>query len=469
MPKKKIDFKIIGITFISLFLLTFVGIVAVNSSYALNDSIYGGVKIAGHELGGMTRQEAENVIKADIDKIRLTPILRIKYEEKNWDVMDTDIDWSVDVKKLVEKAHSVGRTGNFFEQLQERFYAYNQGKNISLVNSYSQSKLKNIIVDISESLYSVPKNASIAIIAGKRELTAEINGVKVDEVTAFSMADNAINEKISSEIILPATVTQPDITADSLKQVTDILGTYTTHFNPRLVDRTHNVALAAEYLDGKLLRPEEVFSFNKTIGQRTSDMGYRDAPVYIGEEIVPGIGGGICQISSTLYNAVLLANLVLVERENHIRPVTYVPIGQDATIAGDIIDFKFKNNTEENIYIRSKINYNEVVIELLGKKPANFPTVKIIAENIQSISPQTVIKQEKTMFVGTKEVEREGETGFKVTTYRLKYQNNKLIAKEKLYDDYYPVINEIVKVGSKIPENTGNKDTVVDDDKAQSN
>ena len=439
-------------------MLTVVGIVAVISSYAYNESIYGGVKVAGHELGGLTKQQARDVIQSDIENIRRFPILKIKYDTKIWNVMDTDIDWSVDVDKLTIEAYNIGRTGNFFEQLKEQFYAYNQGKNISLVSSYNQSKLKNIIVEISEALYAVPKNASLTITAGKRELVPEINGIKVDEVTAFSMADNSINEKISSEITIPATVTQPEITSETLRDITDILGTYTTHFNPRQVDRTHNVALASNYLDEKLLKSQEIFSFNKTIGQRTSSMGYRDAPVYIGEEIVPGIGGGICQISSTLYNTVLLANLELVERENHIRPVTYVPIGQDATIAGDIIDFKFKNNNESNIYIRSRMNYNEVTVEIYGKKPENFPVIKIIAENLQVITPNTVVKQEKDMFVGTKEVEREGENGYRVTTYRLKYQDNKLVAKEKLYNDYYPVINELVKVGVKVPENTDNKD-----------
>lgn len=458
MTKRKIDFKLLSIIFISLLLLTVVGIAAVYGSYALNDSIYGGVKIDGRELGGMTKAQAEQVIIADIDKIRTTPILKIKHADKNWQIMSTDIEWSVDIKTLVQKAYEVGRTGNLLEQLKERFYTYNQGTNISLVSDYNQNKLKTIIVDISASLNSLPSNASIEIIAGEQKITPEVNGVKVDEVAAFSMADKAIKEKISSEIALPAKITQPEITAESLKNITDILGTYTTHFNPWQVDRTHNVALAAKYLDGKLLKPNDTFSFNKTIGQRTQAMGYRDAPVYLGEEIVPGIGGGICQISSTLYNAVLLANLNLVERENHIRPVTYVPIGQDATIAGDIIDLKFKNDTNENIYIKSKINYNEVTIELLGKKPNNFPSVKIVADNLRVIPSKSVVKQDKTMLVGTKKVEREGENGYKITTYRLKYVDNKLIEREKLYEDYYPVIDEIVLVGAKVPDNVANKD-----------
>lgn len=458
MFKKKLDLKLLVTTFIILLFVTIVGIAAVNSSYAINNSIYGGVKVANLDLDGLTQKQAAQVIKNEVLKIAQKPIIKIKFQDKTWNIDAKDIDWHVNAEELSLKAYMIGRTGNFFEQLKERFYTYNQGRHISLLSSYNENKLRNIINEIAKKLYAVPENASVSIIAGKQEIIPEINGILVNEDEALKTADKTINNNLSGEMVLPAKITPPAIIEQDLEEITDILASYTTYFNPRQIDRSYNVSLATKSVDNILLRPEDVFSFNKSVGPRTAANGFRDAPVYIGDEVVPGIGGGICQVSSTLYNAALYSNLVIVERENHIRPVPYAPIGQDATIAGDVIDLKFKNNTSNNIYIRSKINYNEMTVEILGKKPDDFPTIKIIAENMQVTPSKSVVKQDKDMPLGEKKVDIEGANGYKVTTYRLKYQGNKLVAKEKLYYDIYPVINEVVKVGAKLPDNAKNKD-----------
>lgn len=139
---------------------------------------------------------------------------------------------------------------------------------------------------------------------------------------------------------------------------------YITYFDPGLANRTENIRLAAKAIDGKLLAPGEQFSFNGTVGERTAEAGYKDAYIINGDSYELGLGGGICQVSSTLYNAVSLAHLQVIERHSHSLPVSYVPSGQDATVSYGILDFKFKNSTDAYLLIRSFIDGNTLTSQL---------------------------------------------------------------------------------------------------------
>lgn len=143
---------------------------------------------------------------------------------------------------------------------------------------------------------------------------------------------------------------------------------YTTYFNSSLINRTENIRLAAKALDGKRLAPRELFSFNKSVGERTAEKGYKEALIIEGDVFTPGLGGGVCQVSSTLYNAVLLAHLEILERHRHSLPISYVPPGQDATVAWPDLDFKFQNSTEDYLLIRSFIEGDTLTFKLYAGK-----------------------------------------------------------------------------------------------------
>ena len=160
-----------------------------------------------------------------------------------------------------------------------------------------------------------------------------------------------------------------------------MLGKYTTHFNPGEEGRTANVRLAAKAVDGQVLMPGDTFSLNKTTGERTPAKGYQVAKIFVKlpdeakSQIVDGVGGGVCQVSSTLFNAVLRTNgkgsgrLKVVERNHHSLPVTYVPPGMDATVAWPYKDFRFRNDYSFPIYVRTEINGSHLAISLWGRVP----------------------------------------------------------------------------------------------------
>lgn len=146
-----------------------------------------------------------------------------------------------------------------------------------------------------------------------------------------------------------------------------LISEYTTYFNAQDVNRTENIRLAAKAIDGKVLGPGEVFSFNETVGQRTEEAGYKQAIIIQGRTFVLGLGGGICQVSSTLYNAVDLAQLEILERHHHSLRVDYVPPGKDAAVYYGVLDFRFRNNTKENLVIRTSVVDNAVTMKILRK------------------------------------------------------------------------------------------------------
>jgi vancomycin resistance protein YoaR len=151
-----------------------------------------------------------------------------------------------------------------------------------------------------------------------------------------------------------------------LSQVDTVLGSFTTRFPAWRRERTTNIRIAANKVDGTVIKPGEDFSYNKIVGPRSKEFGFKDAPIFVRGKLVPGTGGGICQLSSTIYNAVLLSNLKIVERSNHSSTVPYVSLGRDATVAYGLLDFRFRNSTSTPIYISSRMSGSYLHVDIYG-------------------------------------------------------------------------------------------------------
>ncbi|MDF2521410.1 MAG: VanW family protein, partial [Clostridia bacterium] len=177
--------------------------------------------------------------------------------------------------------------------------------------------------------------------------------------------------------------------------------------------------------------------------------------VIVNNELVPGIRGGVCQVSSTLYNAVLLSNLKVIERKNHTLPSSYVSLGRDATISGDYIDFKFMNNTNYPIYVYGEVKGSWVKFTVFGKNEHPGRYVKINSTVVKNIPPKIEIIEDPTLPVGTEIEEKKAYTGYVVKTERVVYENNKQILREDLGTSTYRVVNGVKRVGTKpvpVPE-----------------
>ena len=268
--------------------------------------------------------------------------------------------------------------------------------------------------------------------------------ISMDEAKALLSEDK-------EEYVVPLKITKPSVTTDKIgsEAFPDLLGTFNTKYDASNTSRTTNLRLASNKINGTVLMPGETFSYNKVVGERTIAAGYKEAAIYAGGKVVDGLGGGICQISSTLYNAVIYANLDIVSRSNHMFVTSYVSAGRDATVVYGSIDFKFKNNRNYPIKINSSVKNGIAKIDIYGIKEEVEYTVDIKTSIIGSIPYTTVYTEDPNMAEGKEVVTQKGANGCIAEAYKVLSLNGKVVSKTLLSKDTYSAMKRLVTRGTK--------------------
>ena len=279
----------------------------------------------------------------------------------------------------------------------------------------------------------------------------EVNGVSFDLEAA-----KALLAEEKEEYVIKLTITKPKVTIDQIgsEAFPDRLSTFTTRYDVSDVNRTQNLIIACQKMNGKVLLVGETFSYNQTLGPRTAAAGYRNGKIYSGGKVVDGIGGGICQISSTLYNAVLLANLDIVERRNHQFVTSYLGAGRDATVVYGAIDFRFKNTRKYPVKIQASAKNGIATVSIYGIKEENEYDFKFSTKTVATIPYSTQYIEDNTLEIGKEVVEQKGANGIKTQTYITKMLNGKVISTKLLSADTYSAMVRIVRKGTKAVVNT---------------
>lgn len=254
---------------------------------------------------------------------------------------------------------------------------------------------------------------------------------------------------------VPMRTVNPAVTVQSLQQqgIVRKIGEFATRYPPAAgsaagsAGRLHNVQATAASLQDVLLAPGAVFDYAPFIEQTEKTAGYREAPVIVNGKLVPGIGGGICQVSSTLYNAVLRAGLTIVERRNHSLPVSYVPLGQDATFASGHINFKFRNSTNFYMLIRTYADGSELKVKLFGQTPPD-TTFDVESVTVDTLQPSTKYVHNPSLRKGKSEIVVKGKPGYIVETYRIQKKNGNIIGREKISRDTYAAQPTVIAINT---------------------
>lgn len=432
-------------------LFSTVSLFATNTAFLVTNEIYHGVTVGDIAVGSLTLQQAETKISAEYN-VRLTkPVITLKYQDAKWEINAPDIDLKIDAKALAEQAYAIGRTGNVFSQLRERYLTVNRGAAIPLSLSYNHDKLKRLITEISISVDRESQNASLRYEGSVIQLVPETIGVKVESGKLLSEIANQITSRIPSILELSVAEQYPNIRNTDLANINGLIASYSTQFDSKDANRSQNIYLAAKSIHGTLVKASQEFSFNTNVGPRLAQNGYKEAPVFIEGKLVPDVGGGVCQVSSTLYNAILLADMAILERTPHFRPPGYVPLGQDATVADNLLDFRFKNTENDNIYITSEVAGNQLTIFIYGTHTNQMPEIRIVTGENKVLEPNTIIKQDPALELGKQVIEVEGQKGFYVTTYRVKSIGGQEVKRDFLAADEFKPIDHIIRIGTKLP------------------
>lgn len=256
-------------------------------------------------------------------------------------------------------------------------------------------------------------------------------------------------EREQYEITL--TITKPKITTSQIgsEAFPDLLATYSTNYDASDISRTTNLRIACQKINDKVILPGEIFSYNKALGERTYAAGYKNAKVYENGQVVDGIGGGICQISSTLYNSVLMSNMDIVERRNHQFVTSYTPAGRDATVVYGQIDFRFKNTRTYAVKIKAGITNGVATVSIYGIKEDNEYSVSFSTKTISSIPFTVKYVEDNTLAVGTEKIRQKGANGIITETYIIKSLNGKVISTKLLSKDTYNAMQKIILKGTK--------------------
>ena len=330
-----------------------------------------------------------------------------------------------------------------------------------IITAIEQLEEKNIIITIPvenvepdeinlekirSEIYKEPEDAYVS--KNPTTVHPHVNGVDFKITIEES---KKLLEEDKKEYTIPLKITIPSKTINDLGEEAfpDLIATYTTRYDPSNYNRSNNLALASKKINGTILMPGEIFSYNKVVGARTIEAGYKEAGAYAGGGVVQSVGGGICQISSTIYNTALLANLEIVDRSNHQFQTSYVSVSRDATVSWGSLDFKFKNTRSYPIKIVASAKNGVAKISFYGIKEETEYDV-VIQPKVLSYIPYTVkYIEDSTLEQGKEVVEQLGYNGCKSEAYRILKLNGKVVSKTLLSRDTYDPMQRIVRRGTK--------------------
>ena len=254
----------------------------------------------------------------------------------------------------------------------------------------------------------------------------------------------------SETYTIPLKTLYPNVSTNDIgrEAFPDLLSTYTTSYASSNANRSTNIALAASKINGTVLMPGEEFSFNGTVGKRTAAAGFKTATVYSNGQVTTDYGGGICQVSSTLYNSVLKANLEITNRVNHTFTVGYVPIGLDATVSWGSPDFKFKNSRSYPVKIVATTSNKRLTISVYGLKEDVEYEVELVSYRTGTVPYSTVYTTDSSLAKGQTRVVQSGSNGATSEAYKILKLNGKEVSRTLLSRDRYSPHNQIIARGN---------------------
>jgi len=431
---------------ISLVLILGSGVAALAVYTRDNGLFMPGVTVNGINVGNMTQASAQAEIDRKIQSIR-SHVVKFGFDGKTLEGSLGDLGLTFSANEALTQAYAIGREGNLIEKAEQRRAAL-QGVYFELSTAWDGKKLSEALTKMFEPYQVSAHDASFTITpANTMEISKEISGKGIDVATLVAQVQKLDISQPQNELKVSSQEEPPKLTAATLEKekITGLLAGYTTHFNPSQVQRTENVRLAANALDGAVIAPGETFSFNKRVGERTAGKGYQAAYIIVNDEFVEGVGGGICQDTSTLYNTALLADLPITQRTNHDLAITYVPLGQDATVAWPNLDLKFRNDSGAYILIRTIMGNDSLTINFYGQPQPNRQVV--IANSSTPVPPPVQNVTDNTLSSGQQRVKQEGVQGYKVTSTRTIMVNGKVVKTEALGSSYYVPTPKIIEEG----------------------
>lgn len=357
-----------------------------------------------------------------------------------------DSSYYIDDKNLVILAGVKGYVANKDElknNLISLIKNIDSNENTIKLNIYEEAPKEINLEKIHDEIYKSTQNAYYE--KEPFRIFKEVYGIDFN----VELAKNILSES-KEEYFIPLIITEPDITISNLEIDTfpNLLATFSTRYDSQNKNRENNMYLATSKINEIIIAPGEEFSYNRTVGSRNIALGYKEAKIYSNGQVVDGIGGGICQVSSTLYNAVMFANLDVTERHNHQFITSYVNAGRDATVVYGSKDLKFVNNRNYPIKILATASNGNVKISIYGIKENLEYEVSFDNEIVENINWSTRYEYNPNLSSSMQIVKQLGANGAIINNYKIVKLNGAVVSKTLISQDKYNALNRIIETGN---------------------
>jgi len=418
------------------------------------------VLIDGIHVGDMTVEEARAALTSTGADLPNAFSVTVAIGDKTWTVDPSNVPAARDLGNVLEKAYAIGRTNTtviqttmqtpFRQRTNAAVDLRTNGVNLTTTASYDREAVRRIVSEIAQYVTREPISAEIQSFDYNTRtfsFTTSQPGVTLDQELLYNKLTAALDQwKSGVTVMVDPVITEPAVTTEQMAQNFTLIAAYTTETtNDR--NRNTNIELACQAINGTALMPGETFSFNEATGQRTTAKGYKSAGAIAAGQSIEEVGGGICQVSSTLFNAVARADLEIVSRSPHAWPSNYVNIGEDATVNWPNLDFKFKNNTDSPVFVITYYKDRRMSAEIWGLSLGKGVTV-----DLESVITQTTQPPEDIRYVlnpelayGVSETTVKARTGYVVETYQIWYQDGVETSRELLHKSTYKPYQQVVE------------------------
>ncbi|MDD3336888.1 MAG: VanW family protein [Eubacteriales bacterium] len=428
--------------------------------YLAKDVIYPGLFVDAVSVGDMTVEEARAVLTEAGSAAPIDFSVTIAIGDQTWTLDPSNIPASRDLGNVLERAYAIGRSNTvdiqatqrtpFRERLDTAVALRENGINLTTQASYDHEAVQKIVDEITAYVTRDPVNAEIQSFDYKTRtfsFTEDQPGVTLDPVLLYDRVTAALDRwEKNATVTAEPIITQAQVTKETLTANFNLVAAYTTETTSSS-NRNTNIDLACQAINGTALMPGETFSFNEKTGQRTTDKGYQSAGAIAAGQSIEEVGGGICQVSSTIFNAVARANLQVVERSPHAWPSTYVNRGEDATVNWPNLDFKFKNNTDYPVFLITYYENRKMSAEIWGMSLGDGVSIDLYSEVIKTMEPTTEVKYvlNTELPYGTTKISVKPRTGYVVETYKVWYLNGQETKRELMQTSTYRAYQQVVE------------------------
>ena len=409
-----------------------------------------GVRVDDVDLGGMSRTQASELFSNRQQAIAADFVLPIQVRGKQWRLSAKEVPMHFDAEQKLDAAFLIGHRGSFEQRQQEIRSAREGAYRFTTSYGYDREAIDGLVAIIADAVDQPAVNAALDAFNPEDKTFSflpEQSGWKLDAKALATDILAALDAERFETVQGTGEPIEPSITLSDLEGRFGLLASYSTKTTSDR-DRNTNIRISAQALSGKVVAPGETFSFNGATGKRTGEKGYREAGAIAGGVLVDDTGGGVCQTSSTLFNAVVRADLEIVKRYAHSWPSSYVPRGEDATVNWPSRDFVFRNNTAYPIFLMAGYENQLVTVEVYGVLPEDGVRITLESETVKTTKPSndTLYTLDETLPLGTRKAGRTKHTGYLVDTYKVYHDalGNEMKRVKLWRTDYPATQNEIL-------------------------